>query len=358
MHSSSPFVVSIVLLFSLPFIFFLGPQILPPKTLPAIPEPDEADDLALFRRATLASVAAAGGGAAVLRRRLSSPPKIAFMFLINSDIAFAPVWELFFRGHERLFNIYVHADPLAELVLPPTKSFRGRFIRAKSTQRASPTLISAARRLLAAALLDDPANAFFALISQHCIPLHSFSYVYNALISDPEVTSPAGSFHRRHRSFIQIVADDPFLHNRYIARGDNVMLPEVPFESFRMGSQFFILARRHALLVVRERRLWKKFRMPCLKKMRSSCYPEEHYFPTLLDMQDPEGCSGYTLTRVNWTDSVDGHPHTYLPGEISGDLILDLRQSNSTYSYLFARKFSPDCLKPLLAIAETFIFKD
>ncbi|KAH0468699.1 hypothetical protein IEQ34_001931 [Dendrobium chrysotoxum] len=357
MYSSSPFVVSVVLFLSLPFIFLFAPRILPPKTLPAIPEPDEADDLALFRRATLASVEAAGGGAGV-RRRLSSPPKIAFMFLINSDIAFAPVWERFFHGHERLFNVYVHADPAAELVLPPTKSFRGRFIPAKATQRASPTLIAAARRLLAAALLDDPANAFFALISQHCIPLHSFRYVYHALISDPGVPSPAAPLHRRHRSFIQIVADDPVLRNRYIARGDNVMLPEVPFERFRVGSQFFVLARRHALLVVRDRRLWKKFRMPCLKKMESSCYPEEHYFPTLLDMQDPDGCTRYSLTRVNWTDSVDGHPHTYLPAEISGDLILDLRLSNSTYSYLFARKFSPDCLNPLLHIAETVIFKD
>lgn len=357
MYSSSPFVVSVVLFLSLPFIFLLGPQILPPKTLPAIPEPDEADDLALFRRATLASVEAAGGGAG-MRRRLSSPPKIAFMFLINSDIAFAPLWERFFQGHERLFNVYVHADPAAELVLPPTKSFRGRFIPAKATQRASPTLISAARRLLAAALLDDPANAFFALISQHCVPLHSFGYVYRALISDPGVPSASGSPHRRRRSFIEIVADDPVLHNRYIARGDNVMFPEIPFESFRMGSQFFVLARRHAIVVVRDRRLWRKFRIPCLKKMESSCYPEEHYFSTLLDMQDPEGCTRYTLTRVNWTDSVDGHPHTYLPAEISGHVILDLRRSNSTYSYLFARKFSPDCLNPLLNIAGTLIFKD
>lgn len=359
MYSSSPFVVSVLLLLSLPLIFLLAPQILPPKTLPAIPEPDEADDLALFRRATLSSDDGAAASSAGIRRRPASPPKIAFMFLINSDIAHAPLWERFFRGHDRLFNVYVHADPAADLLLPPTKSFRGRFVPAKATQRASPTLISAARRLLAAALLDDPANAFFALISQHCIPLHSFRYVYRALISDPGVPSPsAGPLRRRHRSFIEIVADDSGLRSRYIARGDNVMLPEVPFELFRVGSQFFILARRHALLVVRDRRLWKKFRIPCLKRMKDSCYPEEHYFPTLLDMEDPEGCTRYSLTRVNWTGSVGGHPHTYTPGEVSGDLILDLRMSNSTYSYLFARKFSPDCLAPLLDIADTVIFRD
>ncbi|PKA45787.1 hypothetical protein AXF42_Ash018338 [Apostasia shenzhenica] len=356
MYTSSPFVISALLVFSLPLIYVLAPRILQPRTLPTIPEPDEADDLALFRRATLASVDPAGG--AGLRRRPPSPPKIAFMFLTNSDISFAPIWEKFFRGHEQLFNVYVHADPAAELVLPPTRSFKGRFIPSKATQRASPTLISAARRLLAAALLDDPSNAFFALVSQHCVPIHSFRFVYDALLADPGAPAPAGSLHRRHRSFIEIVSDDPGLYTRYIARGDNVMVPEVPFERFRVGSQFFILARRHALLVVRDRRLWKKFRMPCLKKMEDSCYPEEHYFPTLLDMQDPNGCTRYTLTRVNWTESIGGHPHTYTPAEISGDLIVELRRSNSTYSYLFARKFSPDCLDPLLEIADTVIFRD
>ena len=28
------------------------------------------------------------------------------------------------------------------------------------------------------------------------------------------------------------------------------MLPEVPFEQFKVGSQFFVLTRRHAMMVV------------------------------------------------------------------------------------------------------------
>nr|DAD28986.1 TPA_asm: hypothetical protein HUJ06_030454 [Nelumbo nucifera] len=75
-------------------------------------------------------------------------------------------------------------------------------------------------------------------------------------------------------------------------------------------------------------------------------------------MEDPKGCSHFTLTRVNWTGSTGGHPHTYRPAEVSPELIYKLRVSNSTYSYLFARKFSPDCLNPLLEIADTVIFRD
>jgi len=134
------------------------------------------------------------------------------------------------------------------------------------------------------------------------------------------------------------------------------MLPEVPFDRFKIGSQFFILTRRHALVVVKDRRLWRKFKLPCIRA--ESCYPEEHYFPTLLSMEDPEGCTQYTLTRVNWTGMVGGHPHTYQPPEVSPELIYKLRESNFSHPYLFARKFSPDCLYPLLNISDSVIFRD
>ena len=137
------------------------------------------------------------------------------------------------------------------------------------------------------------------------------------------------------------------------------MLPEIPLKKFRVGSQFFILARRHALLVVKDRRLWGKFRRPCLKSRENSCYPEEHYFPTLLANEDPEGCAGYTLTRVNWTESISGHPHTYSKEEITPELVRKLRVSDGgEHSFLFARKFSPACLRPLMLMADSVLFKD
>lgn len=157
-------------------------------------------------------------------------------------------------------------------------------------------------------------------------------------------------------SYIEILDNESTLWDRYNARGKKVMLPEVHFDEFRVGSQFFVLTRKHALMVIKDRKLWRKFKLPCLNV--ECCYPEEHYFPTMLSMQDPNGCSGYTLTRVNWTDSVNGHPHTYHPPEVSPELIYRLRESNSSYSYMFARKFSPDCLDPLMEIADSVIFKD
>ncbi|KAL6340599.1 hypothetical protein AAG906_010507 [Vitis piasezkii] len=360
---SSPFAISSVLLLSIPLLFLLAPRILPPRQIP-IPLSDEVDDLALFRRAAaLDSAHSASNLPSSFTHLGATNPKlkIAFLFLTNSDLHFAPLWEQFFRGNEDLYNIYVHADPTVQ-VAHPAGVFEDRFIAAKKTQRASPTLISAARRLLATALLDDPYNAFFAILSQHCVPLHSFRFVHHALFAPPRVKSALSvestrlPVRLRYSSFIEILSNSSSLWKRYTARGRYAMLPEVPFSKFRVGSQFFVLTRRHALVVVKDRQLWKKFKLPCLRS--DSCYPEEHYFPTLLSMTDPNGCTHYTLTRVNWTGSTHGHPHTYRSAEISAELIYRLRQSNSNYSYLFARKFTPDCLQPLMNIAGTVIFRD
>ncbi|TKY53569.1 acetylglucosaminyltransferase protein [Spatholobus suberectus] len=325
---------------SLPHPLPLPPP--PPPLSPHLLAPPDADDLALFRRAAAPHTTS----------RLSATPKIAFLFLTNSNLTFSPLWQKFFSSHphhhnHRLYNIYVHADPAAYVAAPGGVFPRARFIPAKPTRRASPSLIAAARRLLAAALLDDPLNHYFALLSQHCIPLFSLRFTHNYLFRNP--TYP-------HRSFIEILSDEPNLRDRYAARGERAMLPEVPFRSFRVGSQFFVLTRRHARLVVRDVRLWEKFRLPCVTE--EPCYPEEHYFPTLLSMQDPNGCTGFSLTRVNWTGCWDGHPHLYTPPEVSPELVRRLRESNSSYVYLFARKFSPECLRPLMEIADDVIFRD
>ncbi|XP_027341826.1 glycosyltransferase BC10 [Abrus precatorius] len=362
---STPFVLTFSLLLSLPILFFLAPRILPPHphTIPISPS-DELDDINLFNRAIAHSNSNPNNNPSKFFHLSSKKPslKIAFLFLTNSDLHFSPLWDLFFHNiPKNLFNIYIHADPSVNLTRPLSPLFANKFIPAKRTFRASPTLISATRRLLATALLDDPANAYFALLSQHCIPLHSFTYLYRSLFLSPTFDSSDPDSSRfgvrlQYKSFLEILSDSPKLWKRYVARGRFAMMPEVPFDQFRVGSQFFTLTRRHALLVIEDRTLWRKFKIPCYRE--DECYPEEHYFPTLFSMMDLDGCTKYTLTRVNWTGTVNGHPYTYRPAEVSSELILRLRKSNHSESYLFARKFTPDCLEPLLRIAKSVIFRD
>ncbi|XP_004487443.1 glycosyltransferase BC10 [Cicer arietinum] len=362
---STPFVLTFSLLLSLPILFFLAPRILPPHPNPIPISPtDELDDINLFNKAISHSFTPPSSSSHPSKFfHLSSQNpnlKIAFLFLTNTNLHFAPLWNLFFHDTPtKLFNIYVHSDPSTNITRPNNPNFK--FIPSKKTYRASPTLISATRRLLANALLDDPSNAYFIVLSQYCIPLHSFSYTYRSLFLSPtfdltDSESTQFGVRLKYKSFVEIISNAPKLWKRYIARGRYAMMPEIPFDKFRVGSQFFTLTRKHALVVVKDRMFWRKFKVPCYRD--DECYPEEHYFPTLLSMADPDGVTSYTLTRVNWTGTVNGHPYTYRPDEVSRELILRLRESNHSESYLFARKFVPDCLEPLMHIAKSVIFKD
>ncbi|KAF5207982.1 Core-2/I-branching beta-1,6-N-acetylglucosaminyltransferase family protein [Thalictrum thalictroides] len=207
----------------------------------------------------------------------------------------------------------------------------------------------------------------FALLSPTCIPLHSFNFTYSTLIHNHQSNK---------KSFIEILNNEPGAYDRWLARGPpDVMLPDVPFRNFRVGSQFFILTRRHAKLVVKDTKLWMKFKLPCVRD--DVCYPEEHYFATLFNIRDPNGCVPATLTHVDWNGRSDGHPRTYQASEVGPELIFKLRHDTPRYGdddngsnggdlmvrrkqypFLFARKFSLDCLEPLMSIANDVIFKE
>ncbi|PIN09864.1 hypothetical protein CDL12_17551 [Handroanthus impetiginosus] len=328
---------------------------IPPPSPPPPPPPPpielaEEEDVPLFKLAS----------------RVDPSPKpkrkLAFMFLTTSPLPFAPLWELFFaRAPKKLYNIYIHADPTFNYTSKAFDGvFTGRVIPSKPTRRHTPTLISAARRLLAHALLHDESNSMFALLSPSCIPIHSFNHTYRSLI-------------KSRRSFIEILKDEPGAYDRWAARGEEAMLPEVEYEDFRIGSQFWVVKRKHARIIVRDRRLWSKFKLPCLRD--DTCYPEEHYFPTLLSRVDSRGCIPCTLTHVDWKESYGGHPRMYEASEVGPELIWTLRKSRPRYGdeqsngssssvrrrhdpFLFARKFSPGSLHQLISMAKDVIFKD
>ncbi|KAK8505389.1 hypothetical protein V6N13_045828 [Hibiscus sabdariffa] len=316
------------------------PPPLPPK-----------DDKSLFRVASRVNSRTPPG----------SPKKIAFLFLTVSPLPLAPLWELYFnRTPNNLFNVYVHADPTQSYDTPFSGVFAHRVIHSKPTLRFTPTLISAARRLLAHALLHDRSNYMFVLLSPSCIPIHSFNFTYQTLIGS-------------EKSFIEILDNEIGFYERWAARGPDAMMPEVWLTDFRIGSQFWSLTRKHAGVVVGDEIIWAKFNQPCV--MWDTCYPEENYFPTLVHMRDPRGVVPATLTHVDWNGSTGGHPRLYVAAEVGPDLIMRLRKGRPRYGddgtndsdsswrrrhdpFLFARKFASDSLEQLMSIASEVIFSD
>ncbi|CAL9162804.1 unnamed protein product [Musa hybrid cultivar] len=288
----------------------------------------------------------------------SKNPKIAFMFLTPGSLPFEKLWEKFFLGHGDKFSIYVHAS--REKPLHISSLFVGKEIRSEKVAWGKISMVDAEKRLLANAL-QDIDNQHFVLLSDSCVPLHKFDYIYNYLLGI-------------NVSFIDGFKDPgPHGAGRYSER----MLPEIEKEDFRKGAQWFSIKRQHAVLILADSVYYTKFKLYCRPRMEGrNCYSDEHYLPTLFHMVDPGGIANWSVTHVDWSEG-KWHPKAYRARDVTFDLlknIISIDESIHVTSdskkvvqrrpclwngmkrpcYLFARKFYPEALNSLMHLLSNF----
>ncbi|XP_039154933.1 glycosyltransferase BC10-like [Eucalyptus grandis] len=196
------------------------------------------------------------------------------------------------RGHEGRFTVYVHAS--AEKPIHVRHYFIDRDIWSDQVVWGKISMVDADRRLLANAL-EDPDNQHFVLLSDSCVPLHTFNYVYDYLM----------------HTIINYV--DCFLDpGRYgNGRYAEQMLPKVKRINFWKGAQWFTMKRQHGLILVADSLYYSKFRDHCQPGLDGKdCIADEHYIPTFLNMVDPGGISTWSMTHVDWYER-RAHPNSY-----------------------------------------------
>ncbi|KAI4381883.1 hypothetical protein MLD38_007908 [Melastoma candidum] len=260
--------------------------------------------------------------------------KIAFMFLTKGPLPLAPIWERFFKGHEGMYSIYLHAHPAYVADFPASSVFHQRQIPSQVAEWGMMSMCDAERRLLANALLDI-SNEWFILLSEACIPLQKFSVIYLYLSRSRH--SFMGSF------------DEPGPYGR--GRYDWNMAPEVNITNWRKGPQWFEVNRKLAIDMVADDIYYPKFKEFC----RPACYVDEHYFQTMLSIQSPHLLANRSLTYVDWSRG-GAHPATFGRGDITEEFFRRISEGStcvyndqpSSLCFLFARKFSPSALEPLL----------
>ncbi|KAI8001072.1 Glycosyltransferase BC10 [Camellia lanceoleosa] len=101
-----------------------------------------------------------------------------------------------------------------------------------------------AERLVLEAALEDPANQIFVFLSDSCVPLYNFSYIYRYLMASP-------------KSFV-----DSFLDKKE-GRYNPKMSPVIPRSKWRKGSQWIFLVRSHAEVVIDEEVIFPIFKKFC-----------------------------------------------------------------------------------------------
>ncbi|KAL4026005.1 hypothetical protein IC575_014412 [Cucumis melo] len=268
------------------------------------------------------------------------PKKVAFMFLTAGPLPLATLWEKFFEGHNGLYSIYVHSHPSYVDEIPQTSVFYGRRIPSQAVYWGTASMIDAERRLLANALLDL-SNQRFVLLSDTCIPLFNFNTIYNHLMTS-------------NLSFISSFYDP---RKSCGGRYNPQMSPEINITNWRKGSQWFEVHRELALRIVSDTKYYPIFKKYCLPP----CYMDEHYIPTLVHLLQPELNSNRSITWVDWSRG-GPHPSKFGWNDIGDEFLNKIRfestcdnenyqnYSTSSICFLFARKFLPNTLEPLLRV--------
>ncbi|XP_022996487.1 uncharacterized protein LOC111491719 [Cucurbita maxima] len=300
----------------------------------------------------------------VIREILNMPfvalktPKIAFMFMTPGSLPFEKLWDKFFHGHEGKFSVYVHASK--EKPVHVSRYFAGRETHSNEVIWGKISMVDAERRLLANAL-HDPDNQHFVLLSDSCVPLHNFDYIYQYLINT-------------NISYVDCFNDPgPHGNGRYSER----MLPEIEMKDFRKGAQWFSMKRQHALIVVADNLYYSKFRDYCKPGLEGhNCIADEHYLPTFFHMTDPGGIANWSITHVDWSER-KWHPKSYGAHDVTYELLQNITSIDVSVHvtsderkevqrwpclwngvhrpcYLFARKFYPEALNNLLNLFSNY----
>ncbi|KAG6484707.1 glycosyltransferase BC10-like [Zingiber officinale] len=268
-------------------------------------------------------------------------PKLAFMFLTRGPLPLSPLWERYFRGNEGRYSVYLHTQPSYKANFTSNSVFYRRQIPSKVSEWGQMSMCDAEKRLLANALLDL-SNERFILLSESCIPLSNFNITYQYLM-------------KSKYSFIGVYDDrGPYGRGRYNPN----MAPEVNLEQWRKGSQWFEVNRKLAVTIVKDTTYYQKFERFC----RPHCYVDEHYFPTMLTIESAHRLANRSVTWVDWSRG-GAHPATFGRSDISEAFLKRIHDgqncsyndNHSSLCFLFARKFAPSSVEPLLELAPALL---
>lgn len=176
-------------------------------------------------------------------------------------------------AQQDLFSIYVHRSVSAR-PFPGWSVFSGRAIRQRTrTVYASPSLVTALRLLLRAAL-SNPRNDKFVLLSESDIPLYHPALIWTQLTVEENSRT--------------------MLRPRTAFWLDAMATAHLQREQFKKASQWVSLTRRHANIAAYDNHVYPVMTAYCRTEVHCSvtnlegrkrarfCTSDEHYVPTVL----------------------------------------------------------------------------
>lgn len=237
-------------------------------------------------------------------------PKLALLCLTRGDLNHPEIWQEWMEQSPDSVVFLAHAKNPDEL--------EGGFLEGKQideyheTEWAEVSLVRATLALLRSALKDETAT-HFALVSESCVPIMPLRDVMRRLKHD-------GRCQFGFRTFEE--ATD-------FSRSRAKLTKEIPVECWRFQSQWFLLNREAAKMVVRK---------DYTEHFENFFASDESYFGTVLAMEGypvDDLVYNHNVTWVHWDQNAPRHPTSH--NILTKPHLTDILHCDS----LFARKFPP-----------------
>lgn len=106
--------------------------------------------------------------------------KIAVCFLVTKNIVNLDVWAQWWQGYEDYINIYSHFSEIGKITQPILLNNR---VSPVPTKWGDVSLVFAEGQLYKEAI-QNKENKFFILVSDTCIPVRTFPYIYNRIMNN------------------------------------------------------------------------------------------------------------------------------------------------------------------------------
>ena len=106
--------------------------------------------------------------------------KLAICFLVTKNIVNLDAWEKWWAGRENMVSVYAHFSQIGPITQPILLNNR---VDPVPTRWGDVSLVLAEGQLYKKAI-QDKDNVFFVLVSDTCVPVRSFDYIYSRLLAD------------------------------------------------------------------------------------------------------------------------------------------------------------------------------
>jgi len=236
--------------------------------------------------------------------------KIAFCFLTYENISKPELWNNFFFNKNSKCNIYIHNKyPFIDNNYHFEKYCIDNCVE---TKYAHISLIKATTELFKNAMADSE-NEYFVLLSESCIPLYNFDYIYN--IIQEMNTNIIQSVCNNNMERFNDLTNQNFFNKNNFAKQNACMILNRSTANFFIKNDFTYLFSDNFYA------------------------PDEHYFVNLLNKYNIP----YVNSNINysyWEWNHTGRPKTYY--QLTYDEIKDVKSNG----FLFMRKINKDCILP------------